>query len=290
MPRADRVEWVQEAAGRARIAVESGHGVRHLTPAFDVPPGGECRIRVSMGSLLPPDEHPLLADKSAGVTAALTRRLKIEVNGATLTDQVPWYAAAPGRVVIGPAASGSVGAAGRGTAWRRDEAAIPTLLKDAEAHAKTATDRRTRKGELVLRLSLPTRRVGAKEPLVVAGRPGRGDFLAIEYSAENTIRFLLDHWGSTLRHSAPLEIDPAQIQEVRITLESLRQTLPHGSSGRVVTGVVAITLNGRSVWREEAEFFGVDPIEVAVGRNPVGGTTCGPEFTGVVHAIEVPGL
>jgi hypothetical protein len=46
-----------------------------------------------------------------------------------------------------------------------------------------------------------------------------------------------------------------------------------------------VEIDDREVWREPAELFVVDPVEVAVGVNPIGGTSCGPAFTGQLHAV-----
>jgi hypothetical protein len=55
----------------------------------------------------------------------------------------------------------------------------------------------------------------------------------------------------------------------------------------VALGELEVRLDGRSIWRLPTEFFVVSPVEVAVARNAIGGTSCGPEFTGVLQQIQV---
>jgi hypothetical protein len=46
-----------------------------------------------------------------------------------------------------------------------------------------------------------------------------------------------------------------------------------------------VEVDGREVWRERAEFFVANAAEVAVGVNPIGGTACGPVFTGELRGV-----
>ena len=171
-------------------------------------------------------------------------------------------------------------------AARRDEAALPVLCAEGAERAREASVRMTLKGAVLLRASLPRQRADRREPLLVTGRPGRGDLLAIEYGDGGTVRFCFDHWGGALMRSDPLPVDFDRPQEIRIAMESLRPPAPFRSNRVVVHGQLEVWLNGRSVWRVGGEFFAVNPVEIAVGQNPIGGTSCGPEFTGVVHGFE----
>ena len=286
-PRVDRFFIVYQAEGRVRFEVESAHGPLHVTPPAVFSPGAAGRLRVTMGSLLPPDAHPWYGAASEVATAAINRRLRIDFNGATLTDQTPWFGADPGAVILAPTAWPDARAATRILEFRRDEAAVGAFRLESETQARAAAGRITLRGTMVLRVSLPRDRAGSREPLIVTGHPGRGDFVAVEYGGGDTVRFLFDHWGGSLRRSEPVEIDPTRVQEIRVTMESLRRPWPFGSARPVVNGPLVIALNGRNVWRVDEEFFVVNPIEIAVARNPIGGTSCGPEFSGVVHGVEM---
>jgi len=53
----------------------------------------------------------------------------------------------------------------------------------------------------------------------------------------------------------------------------------------VTQGELRVELDGREVWRERVELFVANPAEVAAGVNPIGGTACGPTFTGELLAV-----
>jgi hypothetical protein len=139
---------------------------------------------------------------------------------------------------------------------------------------------------LRLRVRLPSGRTGNREPLVVAGRSGGGDMLMVEYVDHQSVRFALDHWGAPMRVSKPVRLDFAAPHELEIAMTSLAtfEDATLVRSGR--WGRVQLKLDGSLVWEEEGDFFTVEPEEVFVGRNPIGGTSCGPRFTGDVLLAE----
>jgi hypothetical protein len=77
--------------------------------------------------------------------------------------------------------------------------------------------------------------------------------------------------------------------ELRITMESLRAPSEFRRVRGVTGGELQVRLGDRAVWRVPAEFFVVNPVEVAIGRNPIGGTTCGAFFSGTIHQVGAAG-
>ena len=51
-------------------------------------------------------------------------------------------------------------------------------------------------------------------------------------------------------------------------------------------GRLQLKVDDAVVWEVEADFYAAEREEIAVGRNPIGGTSCGPAFTGDVLAAE----
>jgi hypothetical protein len=248
-------------------------------------PGAVARLRWLSGALLPPREHPWHGSATEAETAAVVRRLRLDYGGETVLEREPWFAGASGEVTWlvpkGPGADGT-----RIHDWRRDEAWLESLRAGARVRAEEAAARVSARGVLELELTLPVGKAGAREPLVVSGRPGRGDLLAVEYGEAGDVRFLFDHWGSELRRSDPVAVPPGRPVVLRVAMESWRPPSPYRRAGPVVNGGLEVVLDGRSVWRVAAEFFAVTPVEIAVGHNPIGGTTCGAEFTGTVRAVR----
>ncbi|MBI5689423.1 MAG: hypothetical protein HZC55_04945 [Verrucomicrobia bacterium] len=275
----DRCFLLHDGRGAVQVEVESVHGVRRRTAWVPIGDAPTHRLRLAFGSLLPPAAHPLLGTADEVATAALVRRLRVEWDGRVLLEESPWFAAAPGPVRV--AAAGGAGT--RVERFDRDEAVLAEWRAESDGWARAAAARITRRGTFRLQVSWPRDRVGMREPLLVTGRPGRGDLVAVEYGEGGTVRFLLDHWGGALVRSEPVPVPWDRPVELRIALESLRLPLPGRPPRVIVNGLVEVIIEGRRVWRVPAELFAVNPVEVAVGRNPIGGTTCGPEFTGTLH-------
>lgn len=141
-------------------------------------------------------------------------------------------------------------------------------------------------GTLRLRVQLPRGRAGAQEPLVVTGRNGAGDILLIEYLDDQSVRFALDHWGSPLVASEPVRLDFGRPLDLEIRLGSLVAPEAGVPARPERPGRVGVAVNGAWVWDREAWFYAADPQELAIGSNPIGGTTGGPRFSGDVLAAE----
>ena len=57
-----------------------------------------------------------------------------------------------------------------------------------------------------LTVIFPADRTAGREPLVVTGETGRGDFLFVEYRDGGRVRFGLDHWGKATVTSEPVAV------------------------------------------------------------------------------------
>lgn len=286
-PRPDQVFLVHLGEGRGRFEIESAHGARQATRPVRLDTAREQTLVVATGSLLPPEAHPEFAGASDEEVAALTRRLAVRFDGETLLDLTPWPAATPGDVWVPRDEGGAPATGTRVVSVGRETAAMREARTAAAQRATEAARWLTPRAAIRLELELPPGRTGAREPLLVAGQPGRGDLIAVEYlDGAGTVRFLFDHWGGALQQSEPVRIGAGRRVGLRIAMESLREPLPFRVPRNVTHGPLEIAVDGRVVWRVPGEFFVVNPVDLAIGRNPIGGTTCGPEFTGVIHLAE----
>jgi hypothetical protein len=139
---------------------------------------------------------------------------------------------------------------------------------------------------LRLRVQLPRARTGARDPLLITGRYAAGQLLMIEYLDAQTVRFSLDLWGSPLQASAPIPIDYARPHEIDVSLSALVAPPDILLERHVRRGYVRVAVDGREIWRDDTEMFTADAFEFAIGRNAIGGTGCGPVFTGEVLSAE----
>lgn len=117
---------------------------------------------------------------------------------------------------------------------------------------------------------------GTREPLLVAGDTGRGDFLFVEYLAGNRFRLGWDHWGASARWSEPADFVPGESGALELGAS--------GWSGSLRSGEVPLTLavswRGRELWREAVRAYPVTPDRFYLGHNPIGGSSCVAFFSG----------
>ena len=141
-------------------------------------------------------------------------------------------------------------------------------------------------GAMRLRVDFPRGRTGTREPLIVTGVTGRGDFLIVEYLDERRIRLIYDHWGMPSVVSEPLEIDHGAAHDLEVSFGALLA----GPETRVTAlgplRRLRVKLDGRGVFDRPAEFHLAEPDEVAIGVNRIGGTSCGGRFTGGIRAVQ----
>jgi hypothetical protein len=155
-------------------------------------------------------------------------------------------------------------------------------------HDLAGSDPLARPGDLRLQVRFPTDRFGHSEPLVVTGRTGAGDMLVIQYVDAQTVRFGIDHWGSPMVWSDPVAVNNSAPLTLDISMPSLLHAGPRAHvASRTIRGSLDLSVNGRLVWQEAREFYRADAEEVAIARNPIGGTSAGPKFTGDVLSAEV---
>jgi len=251
--------------GRVEFGVDSAHGL----PAFGEPVtldfAAEHRLRVSMGSLLPPDTYPSWSGWREADVRAATLRLRIECDGRVVLDTSPWFAGEPGPVRT------------RRAVTRVTHA--PMVPGPAADHAGVAGT-----GAVKLVVALPAAATG-REPLLVLGHPGAADFVCIEYVNTDTVRFALDHWGSPLRQSEPVPLDRGRPHEITIAADSLAVGPEPDEHRHVWIGALVVAVDGRVAWRQPADFFNVPPEEIVVGRNVAGGTACAREFSGNLQVV-----
>ena len=69
-----------------------------------------------------------------------------------------------------------------------------------------------------MRVTFPGERSAGREPLVVTGEAGRGDFLFVEYLEGGWVQFGLDHWGKATVMSARVSVERGKSYEIEIGL------------------------------------------------------------------------
>jgi hypothetical protein len=139
-------------------------------------------------------------------------------------------------------------------------------------------------GAVDMRVLLPESATGQDEPLVATGEPGAGDILYIRYVDDGHVVVGLDTGGGAGPSTDPLPVDYTQPQHIEISMGSL---YPPGTPqlGRRLL----VRLNGQVIIDGTSAFHRSSPDQVRIASNPVGGSSCGWEFTGRILSVERPG-
>jgi hypothetical protein len=226
-------------------------------------------VGVWMGSFAgPPGSPPAESGESD--------RLVVDVDGhAVLNVHQSFYPGSSEAPVVGvnPYASGMAGPVytGETLAVRRvSKGSLPGLLMGGKY------------GSIELTVTFPAGVTGTQEPLAVTGRAGAGDFVYVRYVDKSHVAFGFDHWGAGGLVGMPVEVDYRQPHSLSITFQSL---FPPGSLRRD-SGALKVLMDGLPVLAGEFSCFPSLAAEVRVAENPIGGSTCGPAFTGNILGVE----
>ena len=132
-------------------------------------------------------------------------------------------------------------------------------------------------------LRLPRNVPGFSEPLVTSGRPGSGDVFYLRYVDSRHVAFGLDHWGTAVPLSAPIEVDYYVPHEIILVAGFLA---PPGAPGdapdralSLMQGRLAVWLDGRLAYSLAIPFFPAAASSLSFGVSFIGGTIP-PSFSG----------
>jgi hypothetical protein len=283
----DHVFVEYDSGTRVRFGFAHDFGGQEFSRWLTVEPGRPYRLRVEMGSLYPPEEDPIYDSLDAGAATLIGRHLRVELNGDVLINAYERYpAAAPDRVLVGrDDPDYGTTFSGRITGYARD-ADIARVVRRNAADPLIARERAEGRDfdRVTMMVSLRERRpVGAHEPLVTTGYTGAVDFLYVDYVDTTHVRFGLEHSGKPGIYSPTIDWPDQQPRAIDVSLGSF----PNGRQSTAADQLrVVLKVDGRVIWDTPARFYRADPADIFVGRNPVGGTACGPEFSGTISDVQ----
>lgn len=253
----DEIFLLHEGEGRGRIGFAHDGGPGRESGTIALVGAAGRRLRVELGSLYPPEAHPFFAEMSAAERIRLARRLVVTLGDATVLEGYQrFHISSPADVVL------SRGRRVGGIAEIRAAAQGLDAAVDVEFDM------------IRMRVTFPGERSGGREPLVVTGETGRGDFLFVEYVDGGGVQFGLDHWGKATVRSARVAVERGKSYVIEIGLGAF--------PGARRPDELEVKMDGRVVWAREAKFFGVGAEDVFVGKNPIGGTGCAEMFSGTI--------
>ena len=153
-------------------------------------------------------------------------------------------------------------------------------------------------GPARLLVMFPSDAAGRAEPLVVTGRTGAGDFTYVVYVDSGHVRFGFDHWGVGGRISGAVPLDFGAPHLVEVSMGALYPARPDDPAWAAVPPLERarllrqrwIRLDGRTVLEADLPCHPTTAAQIELGRNPIGGSTCAADFSGVIYAVDWRGL
>ena len=127
-------------------------------------------------------------------------------------------------------------------------------------------------------------RAGHSEPLITTGETDAGEFVFVKFLPDGTAAVGYDRWGAGGPVSAPVKIAAGVRYPLQIELPSLGRTRDRAvrSAGRL-----RVTFNGATlVDAPDGGFELHKPSHVFFGENPIGGSSCGPHFSGEIFRAD----
>ena len=241
--------------------------------AFD--PLRSHTLQVWMGSLADLNEH----DEATDLIIPAALRLVVILDGkVVLNREQTFYPAAPSSIVFGKntLVAGLVSSVfgGRIEAVKaQDFNVLPEPMLEGQFGAVDMT------------VQFPRAAFGAAEPLVVTGIGGAGDFVFVRYLAENKVSFGFDHWGVGGLEGKPVQVDLSLPHRLRISIGSL---YPRGSDVGEWRARVQVKLDDAVVLEGTYSCHPTSRTQIKIGENQIGGSTCGPRFSGRILRIDRP--
>ena len=262
----DLVYVLYLAPGRARFGHDSWNGAAVETEPVDFDPDEDHVIDVDMGSL----------DPDARGLRQYSHRFQLRFDGRTLISVPrPFNPARAAEVTFGYNAIAASTAEILFNGPQLDVQRLPAFPAGEPGH-----------GARFLTVELPRQPLNRQEPLLVTGRTGAGDLLYVVYLDATHVRFGYDHWGKGGPMSGPIPLPPGPGLDLELSMGSL---YPAGDPAwrdvnpaalQRLRSTVQVRLDGRVVFQEAVAAYPAADDEIYVGRNPIGGSTCGPKFSG----------
>lgn len=232
-------------------------------------PGSTHRLRVDLGGLYPPAEHPVFAGWSDDEIGVLRRRVAVACDDqVVLRAESAFYASDPLHLLFGtapminwlkPAFSGRI--------LRIERPGLPD--RNSLAALLGA-------GPVRLTVRFPKFVAMVGEPLVCTGRPGAGDMVYAFYLGPGRLRFGHDAWSYQLFETGSVPFDPAETHRIEIDYGGLHPEA--AGPGRL--GRFRLRFDGREIADVTRLFHPAGAAEASFGYNAIGASTSDVMFRG----------
>ena len=139
-------------------------------------------------------------------------------------------------------------------------------------------------GAIDMTVEFPLGALGTQEPLVVTGVAGAGDMVYLRYVDAGHVLFGFDHLGIGGSIGEPVSVDYRANHRIAVVFQAL---YPPGSLGHG-SDLVRVKLDGTTVLESHWACHPTAIDQISIGKNPIGGSTCGVAFTGRILADSIP--
>jgi hypothetical protein len=132
-------------------------------------------------------------------------------------------------------------------------------------------------GSVEMLVKFSSARKGSAEPLVVSGVSGAGDFLYIKFLEDDKVVFGYDHWGVGGITGDVVALDITKRHRLRLSMGSLYPPTVDAGPWRQK---IKVMLDDVVVLAGAFATHPSDRKDIVVGENFIGGSSCGPKFSG----------
>jgi len=267
--KSDLLYCIYDGANHIKFALDHYGSGGPVTQSVAYDPLVVHRVTLWMGSL-------------AGATGVETNgtaapdHLVVILDGRTLlnVDQV-FYPSTPQSAIVGFNAYGS-------TVARREFSGRIESVRQVDESVLPRVTRSGTYGAVQMSVDFPYGAIGTQEPLVVTGVTGAGDLIYIRYVDARRVMCGFDHWGTGGIQGSPVEVDYGKTHRLSISFQALYAP----DSPEHHSDAVRVLIDGKPALEGRYVCHPSSADRIKIGANPIGGSTCGPLFTGRILKVE----
>jgi hypothetical protein len=245
-------------------------------------------VDISLGSFLPPDSHPLVAQLDKGELLMARNFVHVEIDGRPVLDDVVHVHPARARLFIGASPDDSAfGARFSGTLIKVER----PLLSETGVYPIWGP---LQFGPLAARLEMLPMPIGSRQPLVSVGHRPSGGVLFIETLASDKFRLGWQGYNENPIYSSPFDCTYGRPHRLEFDAGAL---LPPTASALWPTHVAIpdrqeeklrfrCVLDGSEIWNVKHATPDVSPLSVRIGENGLLESNIAEEFNGELDGVS----
>ena len=234
--------------------------------------GASRTIKVNLGSFYPPKTHPFFAGWDKSMIEAVSRVIRVEVDGTVvLQGNSSFYGSDARHVAIGR----DVGLGLANFAGSISDLSVETL-QDGNQLRELGW-----KGAVRLKIKFPPFGVAHSEPLISSGTAGASDMVYVTFLSPTTLRFGEDSSSGGAVESLIVEYDPSIDHTLDISYDAL-----YGGDVAPVAGVV-MKFDGSWKLRALRPTHSTKPYAVSFGYNAYNLGTASESFSGIMEPLPI---